>query len=63
MSEEGIKPIILPDDLRSLIDDLSRHYNESARDLVIAAIDHFTRISEEQRKAIIRGTSLRRRGA
>ena len=54
--------IALPDDLVSAVDELSERLGESPRDIVIAAVDHFTRIPEQQRKAIIRGTSMRRRG-
>jgi hypothetical protein len=63
MSEtESPKPLVLPDDLMEQIADLAGRYRESPRDLIIAAVDHFTRIPEEQRKAEIRGTSIRRRG-
>jgi hypothetical protein len=52
----------LPEDLAEKITQMSKHYGESPRDLVIAAVEHFTRIPEEQRKAVLRGVSLRRRG-
>jgi hypothetical protein len=55
------KPILLPDDLFEKIVELSAKYGESHRNLVTAAVDHFTRIPEEQRRAIIRGTAIRRR--
>jgi hypothetical protein len=55
------KPILLPDDLFAKIAELSAKYGESQRDLLVAAVDHFTRIPEEQRRAIIRGTAIRRR--
>jgi len=54
--------VILPDDLVRAVDELSERFGESPRDIVIAAVDHFTRIPEQQRKAIMRGTSMRRRG-
>jgi hypothetical protein len=57
------KPILLPDDLFEKIVELSAKYGESRRDLIVAAVDHFTRIPEEQRRAIIRGTAIRRRWA
>ncbi len=52
----------LPEDLVEKLGQMSEHYGESPRDLVIAAVEHFTRIPEEQRKAVLRGVSLRRRG-
>ncbi len=52
----------LPEDLAEKITQMSEQYGESPRDLVIAAVEHFTRIPEEQRKAVLRGVSLRRRG-
>jgi hypothetical protein len=55
------KPILLPDDLFEKIVELSSKYGESQRNLLVAAVDHFTRIPEEQRRAIIRGTAIRRR--
>lgn len=61
MSDQEQKPVILPDDLESEISKLALKYNESTRFLIIAAVDHFTRIPEEQRRAVLRGTSLRRR--
>jgi hypothetical protein len=51
----------LPEDLAEKITQMSELYGESTRDLVIAAVEHFTRIPEEQRKAVLRGVSLRRR--
>jgi hypothetical protein len=62
MSEtESPKPLLLPEDLMEQIADLASRYRETPRDLIIAAVDHFIRIPEEQRKAVIRGTSMRRR--
>jgi len=52
----------LPDDLREAVEELAGRLGESPRFIVIAAVEHFTRIPEEQRKAVIRATSLRRRG-
>lgn len=51
----------LPDDLAEQVAELADLYGETPRDIVIAAVEHFTRIPEERRKAILRGTSLRRR--
>jgi predicted transcriptional regulator len=63
MSDEdkAKRAVTLPDDLVGAVDELSERLGESPRDIVIAAVDHFTRIPEQQRKAIIRGTSMRRR--
>lgn len=51
----------LPDDLVEAVRDLSAKVGETPRDIVIAAVDHFTRIPEQQRKAVLRGTAERRR--
>jgi len=56
------QPILLPDDLLEAIQELAERLGESPRDIIIAAVDHFTRIPEERRKAVMKGTSLRRRG-
>jgi predicted transcriptional regulator len=52
----------LPEDLTEKLAQMSDRYGESPIDLVIAAVEHFTRIPEEQRKAVLKGVSLRRRG-
>jgi hypothetical protein len=52
----------LPEDLADAVDDLSRKYGESVKFIVIAAVEHFTRIPEEQRRAVLVGTARRRRG-
>jgi len=52
----------LPEDLLDKVNEMSARLGESPRIIVIAAVDHFTRISEEQRKASLRATSIRRRG-
>ncbi len=62
MENEQSKKFSLPEDLVEKLDSMAERYGESSRDLVIAAVDHFTRIPEEQRKAVLKGTSLRRRG-
>lgn len=56
------QPIELPADLVKALDELSEKHGESPYDLVIAAVDHFTRIPELQRRAVLQGTSMRRRG-
>jgi hypothetical protein len=53
----------LPEDLMESVQRMSLKYGESPRDIIIAAVEHFTRIPEEQRKAVLRGVSIRRRGA
>jgi hypothetical protein len=52
----------LPDDLQEQISALSLSTNESPRFIIIAAIEHLFRIPEEQRRAVLRGASLRRKG-
>lgn len=61
MENEQSKKFSLPEDLLEKLKQMAERYGESSRDLVIAAVDHFTRIPEEQRKAVLKGTSLRRR--
>lgn len=51
----------LPDDLVDRVRELAERLGESPRFVVMAAVEHFFRIPEEQRKAVLRGTSLRRR--
>jgi hypothetical protein len=58
---ELIQVFHLPDDLAEQVAELADRYGEAPRDIVIAAVDHFTRIPEERRKAVLRGTSIRRR--
>ncbi|MEI7449916.1 MAG: hypothetical protein WCJ75_09835 [Desulfomonile sp.] len=52
----------LPDDLVEEVNKLALELGETPREVVIAAVDHFIRIPEERRKAVMRGTSIRRRG-
>ena len=52
----------LPEDLLDKVQELSARLGESSHNIVIAAVDHFIRIPEEQRKASLRATSIRRRG-
>lgn len=54
--------VYLPDDLADAVNELARQLGESPRFIIIAAVEHFTRIPEQQRKAVVRGTSIRRRG-
>jgi metal-responsive CopG/Arc/MetJ family transcriptional regulator len=61
MDKDNIS-VSLPDDLLDILDKYSTTYGESITFLAIAAVEHFTRIPEEQRKAVIRGTAIRRRG-
>ena len=64
MSQDLEKPdcFQLPEDLLDKVNEISARLGESSRIVVIAAVDHFTRIPEEQRKASLRATSIRRRG-
>jgi len=52
----------LPDDLIEQVAELADRLGESPRDIVIAAVEHFARIPEERRKAVLRAASIRRRG-
>jgi predicted transcriptional regulator len=59
---EQVQVFRLPDDLVEQVSQLADQLGETPRDIVIAAVEHFTRIPEERRKAVLRGTSIRRRG-
>jgi hypothetical protein len=63
MTDEPKKPepFLLPDDLVEQVRGLAERLGESPRFVVMAAVEHFFRIPEEQRKAVLRGASLRRR--
>ena len=52
----------LPDDLVEQVAQLADRFGESPRDIVIAAVEHFARIPEERRKAVLKAASIRRRG-
>jgi hypothetical protein len=52
----------LPDDLLDQVNALALRLGESPQNIIIAAVDHLMRIPEEQRKAVLRGTSMRRGG-
>jgi hypothetical protein len=58
---ELIQVFSLPEDLAEQVAELGDRHAETPRDIVIAAVEHFTRIPEERRKAVLRGTSIRRR--
>jgi hypothetical protein len=51
----------LPEDLSDQLAELSNKLGESPRFLVIAAVEHFTRIPPEQRKAVVMGAARRRK--
>jgi len=52
----------LPDDLVEQVLELADRLGETPRDIVIAAVEHFARIPEERRKAVLKAASIRRRG-
>jgi predicted transcriptional regulator len=58
---EQVQVFRLPDDLVDEVAKLADRLGETPQDIVIAAVDHFTRIPEERRKAVLMGTSIRRR--
>jgi len=51
----------LPDDLITKVREIADRLGESPREVIIAAVEHFTRIPEQQRRAVMRGVSIRRR--
>lgn len=53
----------LPSDLVKMLEEMSLELGESTRDVLIAAVEHFSKIPEMQRKAAMTGAARRRRGA
>ncbi len=51
----------LPPDLAEKLRELSEQLGEPPNEIIVAAVDHFTRIDPERQKAIMMGTSRRRR--
>ena len=51
----------LPDDLVEKLADLSESLGETEENMVIAAVEHFTMVDSERRKAIVMGAARRRR--
>jgi len=64
MSQDAQNPdwFQLPEDLLDKVNEISARLGESSRNIVIAAVDHFIRIPDEQRKASVRATLIRMRG-
>ncbi len=52
---------ILPDDLVEKVAELARTLAVSPSEIVVAAVDNFTRIPAERRKAILVANARRRR--
>jgi predicted transcriptional regulator len=50
----------LPDDLAESVRELARLMDSSPRKIVIAAVEHFVRIPDQQKRAVLRGTGIRR---
>jgi len=51
---------ILPDDLQAKVAELAQALAASPREIVIAAVDNFTRIPAERQKAILVANARRR---
>jgi len=60
---ESVTPdrFLLPDDLVDKVAELARSLAVSPREIVVAAVDNFTRIPTERQKAILVANSRRRR--
>jgi hypothetical protein len=58
---DNLQGLNLPPDLVEKLRELSEQLAELPSEIVIAAVDHFTRIDPERQKAIMIGTSKRRR--
>lgn len=52
----------LPPDIIKMLEKMSQELKESPRDVLIAGIEHFFKIPEQQRKAAMAGAARRRRG-
>ncbi len=53
----------LPADVVKMLEEMSLELGESTRDVLIAAVEHFSKIPEMQRKAAMTGAARRRRGS
>lgn len=51
----------LPEDLIIKVREIADSLGEAPREVIIAAVEHFTRIPEQQRRAVMKGVSIRRR--
>ncbi len=51
----------LPFDVLEKLQELSEKLGEPPTEIIIAAVDHFTRLDSQRQKAIMIGTSRRRR--
>lgn len=61
-AEQQNKIFTFPGDLVKELERIATELGESPDNVAIAALEHFTRIPKEQRKASMRATSIRRRG-
>lgn len=52
----------IPEDLGARLDELQSTLGEQRSDIVIAAVEHFTRLPEQRQKAVMMGVARRRRG-
>jgi hypothetical protein len=52
----------LTDELAQMLEAMSAELSEAPRDVLIAAIEHFSKIPEQQRKAAMKAAARRRRG-
>jgi len=62
-TDDSMRLFSFPTDILDDLSRIARELGESPQDVAIAALEHFTKISPEQRKACMRATSIRRRGA
>ncbi len=58
-----IRLFSFPSDILEDLMRIATELDESPEDVAIAALEHFTKIPPQQRKACMRATSIRRRGA
>jgi hypothetical protein len=62
LCEQPEDVVRLPDDLMEAVRELSEKFGEPTRFVIMTAVDHFMRIPDQQKKAVLKGTSIRRRG-
>ncbi len=58
---DPLETLNLPHDVLEKLQELSDKLGEPPTEIIVAALDHFTRLDSQRQKAIMIGTSIRRR--